>query len=277
MTGPLVRGLADAINCYYTRYDKSSQGISGGWISPARYAYSFATPPINIGEASTDYGFVQAYTNGLKYDGKYYMSPDDINLADASDNTTALSNKDGYFATVVLLGRILYKDGDWNTIVLPFDLALSGSPLDGDGVDVRTLDNSDFDSTNGTLTLNFTAKGAVTEIEAGKPYIIRWNKADGYDEAPDYTRDIVRPVFKGVTVSTATANVETASADFIGNFSPVALAAGDKTALYLGGTNTFSQPGAATTVNSCRAYFRVRGNILCHGYRLGDHHIRHAL
>ncbi|GEM_PF-1589302 len=261
MTGPLVRGLADAINCYYTRYDKSSQGISGGWISPARYAYSFATPPINIGEASTDYGFVQAYTNGLKYDGKYYMSPDDINLADASDNTTALSNKDGYFATVVLLGRILYKDGDWNTIVLPFDLALSGSPLDGDGVDVRTLDNSDFDSTNGTLTLNFTAKGAVTEIEAGKPYIIRWNKADGYDEAPDYTRDIVRPVFKGVTVSTATANVETASADFIGNFSPVALAAGDKTALYLGGTNTFSQPGAATTVNSCRAYFRLKGGL----------------
>ena len=148
------------------------------------------------------------------------MAPDDIILANASDNTTALSNKDDYFATVTLLGRILYKDGDWNTIVLPFDLELSGSPLDGDGVDVRTLDNSYFDSTNGTLTLNFTAKGTVTEIEAGKPYIIRWNKADGYDEAPDYSRDIVRPIFQGVTISTANANVETQYVDFIGTYSP---------------------------------------------------------
>ena len=84
MTGPLGRGAADPItNCYYTRDEKSSYSNQGGWISPARQAISTDTPPANIGQPGTDYGFVQAYSNGLKYNGKYYMA-----LSDFEDNPT---------------------------------------------------------------------------------------------------------------------------------------------------------------------------------------------
>ena len=57
---------------------------------------------------------------------------------------------------MTLSGRTLYKDGRWNTLCLPFDVTISGSPLDGDGVDVRTLSSSEFNNSDGTLTLDFT-------------------------------------------------------------------------------------------------------------------------
>ena len=41
-----------------------------------RQAYSLTTAPANIGEAGTNYGFVTAYANGLKFDGSQYMAPE---------------------------------------------------------------------------------------------------------------------------------------------------------------------------------------------------------
>ena len=64
--------------------------------------------------------------------------------------------------SVTLTGHVLYKDSSWNTLCLPFDLELSGSVLDGDGVDVRTLSSTAF--TGGKLTLNFTQAGSVTTL-----------------------------------------------------------------------------------------------------------------
>ena len=94
-----------------------------------------------------------------------------ITLADAADNSATIAAADGAILDVTLQGRTLYKDGDWNTLCLPFDVEISGSVLDGDGVDVRTLSSSSFE--DGMLTLTFTGKGDVTKMEAGKPYIIK--------------------------------------------------------------------------------------------------------
>ncbi len=99
----------------------------------------------------------------------------DLTLQDNADNAEILSLYDGEEVhSVTLTGRALYKDGDWNTLCLPFNLTLEGSPLEG--ATVKTLEFTDFNSSTGTLTLNFTEDANnLTSIEAGKPYIMKWD------------------------------------------------------------------------------------------------------
>ena len=178
--------------------------------------------------------------------------------------------KDGQPHNVMLSGRTLYKDGAWNTICLPFNVTISGSPLDG--ADARELIPSTSKLEGTTLTLNFTP---VTELVAGTPYIIKWAKADGYVD--DDAHNIVNPVFTGVTVTTATkevanpfresyddpeyitiatpTDVSFAGGSFCGNYDPAAFVAGNKNILYLGAANKLYWPNANMTLKSFRAYF----------------------
>ena len=172
-----------------------------------------------------------------------------ISLSDNASNDELLEDNDELPANVTLTGRTLYKDGSWNTLCLPFDVTISGSVLDG--AVVKTLSSSDYDSETGILTLNFTE--SLSEIEAGKPYIVKWD--DGS------TQNIVNPIFEGVTIS-STAATETDGSDwvdFIGTFSPITLEADDRNVLYLGADNTLYYPSADMTVGSCRAVFKLNG------------------
>ena len=176
-----------------------------------------------------------------------------ISLADNANNNETISHWNNAAKSVVLTGRTLYKDGDWNTLCLPFpledgddtdELTFSGTPLEG--ATVKTLEFSDFNSSDGTLTLNFS-NDDLTSIVAGKPYIVKWGSGD----------DISNPVFSNVTISNATNNVETTYADFIGICSPLAIAGEDRRMLYLGADNSLYYPNAAMTIKACRAYFRL--------------------
>ena len=168
-----------------------------------------------------------------------------ITLADNADNGTTISSANGYVADVTLADRTLYKDGAWNTICLPFDVDnFTGTPLEG--ATVKTLASTDF--SGGTLTMNFSDD--VTTIEAGKPYIVKW--ANG--------TDIVNPVFNGVTISDAPANVSTDYVDFVGTYSPVSIYTAGKTNLYLGAGNKLYYPTASDfKVNAFRGYFQLKG------------------
>ena len=150
--------------------------------------------------------------------------------------------------TVTLAGRTLYKDGDWNTLCLPFNLSISGSVLDGDNVDVRTLSSTEF--SNGTLTLNFTDKGNVTIICAGVPYIIKWDNTGS---------NLVNPTFSGVTISNTTNNVSTTYADFKGTYSPIVWETENTSILFVGGGNTLYYPQSGAHINAQRAYFQLKG------------------
>lgn len=116
------------------------------------------------------------------------------------------------------------------------------------GAKVMTLESSDFQNSTGTLTLNFED---VTEIEAGKPYIVKWEKP--------INGDLVNPVFMDVTVSDALQPVETEYTTLTGSFVPVNLEADDRESLYLGADNTLYYPSESVTVNSFRAYFKLIG------------------
>ena len=227
----------------------------------------------------TDY-FIAGNAVNLKYEGTYkgngYTFSTDSEGATISGNTLTVGTEDVVINTainislsntenndevlnamkhsvnVTLTGRTLYKDGKWNTLCLPFSLtaeqlADDGCPLKG--ATVKTLASTDF--SGGTLTLNFTD---ANSIEAGKPYLVKWD-GTWFSSNP-----IQNPTFSNTTISATEAQaIETTYTNFVGTFSPVTLAANDKTVLFLGAGNTLYWPSADVPVNSCRAYFKLNG------------------
>ena len=128
----------------------------------------------------------------------------------AQKNIDIIEENYNQSAEVTLTDRTLYKDGDWNTLCLPFDVTLKGSPLEG--ATVMKMDGEKSSLNNGKLSLSFVDEKEV--LTAGTPYIIKWEtKGD----------DIKDPVFKGVTISSTTPT-EVMSNDnnvsFVGQYSP---------------------------------------------------------
>ena len=186
-------------------------------VSGAKRAYAFTTAPANLGELVKDYGTIKVYPHGILYNGTYYMAFVTISLADNSDNSTKISKADGYLANVTLSGRTLYKDGAWNTLC-------------GD---------------------------AVNTLEAGTPYIIKW---DG-----DGTSNIENPVFEGVTIEATKhdydTNIESVTTDervrFVGTYKSTAFDAEDQSILLMGAANTLYYPTTGAGIGAQRAYFKI--------------------
>ncbi|MBP3260030.1 MAG: hypothetical protein J6M01_02915 [Prevotella sp.] len=178
-------------------------------------------------------------------------------LADAADNTDAITAHAGKTLAVALSGRTLYKDGSWNTLCLPFSVAtLDGTPLEGATIKELDAANSNL-ADDGTLTLKFKD---ATSIEAGKPYIVKWETAG---------ENISNPVFEGVTI-TATApvaveftNNATTGGDcrFVGQFSPFTIDDSNLNEIILMGAGSkLGYSKAARTLKCFRAHFYVPAN-----------------
>ena len=168
-----------------------------------------------------------------------------LDLANAAtNNSAAVSAQNGKKSNVTLSGRTFYKDGAWNTICLPFNLVLEGSPLQG--AVAKTLDDATMTGTD--VSLAFGA--AVTELEAGKPYIIKWTSGE----------DIVDPTFNGVTiVGGAPAVISKANGDvkFIGYYDAFDInTPANDDIYYMTSDNTLKHTGKARTLKACRAYFQ---------------------
>ena len=187
-------------------------------------------------------------------------------LFDDADNQNEIEQNNGNEVNVTLQGRTLCKDGNWNTLCLPFSMTAAQIAANTDfaGATLMTLDldetkRNGFDTTDGTLYLSFKT---ATEIEAGVPYLVKWKKAADYDANPS-AYDIVNPVFDGVTIhNTPAQTVEAATSDLklvqmIGTYSPFSLTANDKSILYLGKANKLYYPSADFQIHSCRAFFSV--------------------
>ncbi len=181
--------------------------------------------------------------------------------------------KDGQPHNLMLMGRTLYRDGYWNTLCLPFGIDnLSGTPLDGATVkelDTETAYDGHVTGVEGTtLYLNFKD---ATRIEAGKPYIVKWETTGA---------DIVNPVFRGVTVTTSTQEIENpfrysyedpefitvaaptdvtfSGGKFCGTYDPTEIYDDEHTRYYLGAQNTLYYPtDEYFTVKAFRAYFQL--------------------
>jgi hypothetical protein len=223
-----------------------------------KQAVALTTPPANLGSKGETHGKMTLYQNGLECDGKYYVP--NLGLYDNASNATLLSQADGKQLTVTLSGRTLFKDGNWNTLCLPFNLSSAevGDNLgtSSDGIQLMELDtnNTSFDPATGTLRLYFKE---ATEIKAGTPYIIKWPSGTNIENHvfQSVKIDLSDEALKRQTVVSADENVQ-----FIGTYSPVAIYSANHDNLFLGTDNKLHWPSTdGYAIKSCRAYFHVDG------------------
>jgi len=167
-----------------------------------------------------------------------------INLTDTGTNDVAAAN--GHVATVTLLERTLYKNGEWNTICLPFNVVLEGSALEG--AVARPLNEASISGT--TLHLQFG--NAVTTLQAGTPYIIKWESGSS----------IVNPVFRGVTIDATDRSYDNGESGtdrvrFLGTYASQSFDGEDRSILVMGNGNMLCYPASGASIGAQRAYFKI--------------------
>ena len=180
------------------------------------------------------------------------LANDDSNLDAENKNAAKISAVAGDRYEVTLDGRTFEKDGDWNTLCLPFGVSLDQiAAWTSDNVVIKELDVTTSNLTNGTLTLNFKD---ATSIEAGKPYIVKW----GTKETANTSVPISNPVVKGVTINAdAFTKAVFNGGRFVGTYSPITIAKDDKYRLFLGSSNMLCRPSDDMTLGSFRAYLMI--------------------
>ena len=167
-----------------------------------------------------------------------------MSLANSANTiSTDLANANGSTYSVTLADRTLFKDDEWNTLCLPFDLTLKGSILEG--ATAKTLTAATMTGTHIDLTFG----QPVSRLTAGTPYIIKWASGD----------NIVNPTFTKVKISSTTG--QTRSFDgghiqFIGYYDAFNITPDDTDIYYLTSGSQLKCTGTSRTLKSCRAYFR---------------------
>lgn len=280
-----VKGIgSESIKVADNTDNKSNLDIAGNNAAVCAHVVSASEADIaDMGTASTPVGDITPYANGIKYDGTYYSHV--LALENNGNYTSALSAYAGQTYNVKLRGRTLYKDGCWNTLCLPFDFPLGRGIMfaDASKYEVKELDieknyylkddyNHEYYANpyktgvkNGRLYLFFKK---ATSIEAGKPYIVKWEKVDGYDNHHDPTTyDYFNPTFENVTISNVDPDVVTSQDDkvsFVPNYAPVSYGSANRSILFVGIGNSLYYPSGAGTVSlkSFRAYFKLNGVLM---------------
>ena len=189
-----------------------------------------------------------------------------LELANDADNADAICAFSNQRVLVTLKDRTLFKDGHWNTLCLPFNMTAQQVTEQLAPLSLKTLESASFQ--DGTLTLNFTD---ATEIQAGKPYIIRWTRAGNYADLDPDTRDLKNLMFTGITIpdysTTSIAQVysnarcQNEYVDFIGTYAPLTFSSEDRSILilqvFLNTVLTF--PAENAVIGSGRGYFQLKG------------------
>ncbi|MCR4613836.1 MAG: hypothetical protein K5778_07525, partial [Bacteroidaceae bacterium] len=150
---------------------------------------------------------------------------------------------------VTLSGRTLYKDGAWNTLCLPFDVTLEGSPLEGAVAKTLDLTNTVMSGTN----VHIAFGEPVEVLTAGVPYIIKWESGNS----------IANPTFEDVAITAPTAQVLTSTDEctrFIGYYDAFDIDASDTDIFYMTADNTLKYTAKPRTLKAFRAYFQFSAN-----------------
>ena len=239
-------------------------------------------------EPTIKYGMIDKYQGGLLYNGVYF-SADHKGFYDYLDNMPLI----GYYlnrgtVNAKFNGRKLYKDGAWNTLCLPFNMTadeLSAAkenkdhPLYGATVwemdvqgwynasnEISASESDDYcyqtslvkDPANNDKYLLYLYFKDATTIEAGMPYLVRWDKPEGYNPSE---HDISDPTFGNVTIKASLNTIESydGSVLFVPIFSPVVLEKGNWHNLYVGTNNILRYPSPTKdfTLKTFRGYFQL--------------------
>jgi hypothetical protein len=190
----------------------------------------------------------------------------ELELQEENVNTTVLADWDGYEADITLQRTLVA--GSWNTLAVPFNVssqmltALNGLlAAQGGSLTVKKLANTTLSGE--TILLNFEN---ATEIEAGKPYLVKVTKdvnlaslSAAIDAAIALGQFSANP-FHDAEISKDPVPVETQYADFIptlGKTTIDGVSADD--VLFVAAGNTLKNPGTIPTdMKGFRAYFLLK-------------------
>ena len=187
---------------------------------------------------------------------------------DEYDEQTIAEDKISTFRstrTDIDIFRTLRKAGCFNTLTLPFSVPLSGSPLDGDNVEVYEFAGATV--VDGALQLDITPlTGNI--LSAGTPYLIQW----------DNTGEVMtRMHFSGITWDTdqTADNAGTGEVTYHGFYGKTHIndstengvntgSGNEHFNLFLGGGNQLFWPNDGNVANAkmlgFRAWFRINGS-----------------
>ena len=202
----------------------------------------------------------------------------ELALNEEADNTATLEEWDGYEADVTLTRTL--KTGGWNTLAVPFNVssdaleALNGMlAAQGGSFTVKKLVSTAIEESK--LYLNFED---ATEIEAGKPYLVKVSKDIDFatlpatiDAAIALGQMSVNP-FHDAEVSKDPVTVETTYIDFIPTLGKTLVTgpAGNeddtKVVLFVAANNQLVNPTVvndpeqeSSFIKGFRAYFQLKG------------------
>jgi hypothetical protein len=197
-------------------------------------------------------------------------------LTDIGDNTEAISTaaESGKKFNVTLDGRTLYKDGEWNTLCLPFNTTKTGLLADATIMELDVdgkYDENDRPDANGAYQTILDADGTLhlffkdaDAISAGVPYIIKWANSG---------EELENPVFENVLInSTASTSVSFTGGQFLGSYSSQSFSGQNKSILFLGEDGkTLVWPENGAKIGAFRANFDLGNNsVRAFHLNLGD-------
>lgn len=139
------------------------------------YTWTGSEKTINFTVTASTYYSKITVTVKVPVAKDYTLDENSVNTIEAYENAN------------VTLKRTFYKDGEWNTLCLPFAVADVKTAFDG--AELREVDN--LNSHDNTIVFK-----EATAIEAGKPYLIKW--ANSSSDAVN-----VEKKFEGVTLVAA--------------------------------------------------------------------------
>lgn len=177
-------------------------------------------------------------------------------VLDENDNSNTFEeNKD----VNVTIKRTFYKDGDWNTLCLPFDVSEEEvKTAFGDDAKLRQVDEANSKGN----TVAFTEANA---IKAGVPYLIKFDKvAENADQPQEFNH-----TFEGVTLKKKVEYIALADMDIIFAGSYSAFTPEDFLKEYdvcdvvasMAAANTLKKVNAGTTIKGLRAVFRLASSV----------------
>ena len=202
---------------------------------------------VNLTDATGTVTITLATSSKRAYVDEIMLTANKLTISDAGSNSTAIAAASDKQYDVTLAGRTLYKDGNWNTICLPFDVTLADSPLAG--ATAKTLTAASMSGTHVEMTFG----DAVTTLQAGVPYIIKWDASSA---------NIENPVFSGVTIKNKTAADRTitmanGNVKFIGYYDAFSInTPANDDIYYMTTDNTLKHTAKQRTLKACRAYFQ---------------------
>ena len=177
-------------------------------------------------------------------------------VLDENDNSNTFEeNKD----VNVTIKRTFYKDGDWNTLCLPFDVSEEEvKTAFGDDAKLRQVDEANSKGN----TVAFTEANA---IKAGVPYLIKFDKvAENADQPQEFNH-----TFEGVTLTKKVEYSVLADCKIIFAGSYSAFTPEDFLKEYntcdvvasMAAANTLKKVNAGTTIKGLRAVFGLASSV----------------